>query len=215
VLNRDAEDTEQWSVEASIYSAREGSFSAVGKLLDFYRGYLLSVANGELSSDLAQKVAPSDLVQETCFQAARGFLRFEGKTDGELKAWLRQILVNNVRDAERRFRHADKRDCSREVPLDGSANSSGLVGELVTPDPTPSSQIAHDEIKAILASEIETLSQEQRTVIKLRSFEGLGFEEVGQAIGKSAEATRKIWVRTIDELADRMPRDESGERQER
>jgi RNA polymerase sigma-70 factor (ECF subfamily) len=212
VLNRDSEDAAEWSVEASICSARAGSFSAVGKLLDFYRGFLLSVANGELSAELAQKVAPSDLVQETCFQAARGFLRFEGKTEGELKAWLRQILLNNVRDAERRFRRADKRDCSREVPIDTHGHGSEWLTQLATTDATPSNQVAQAEIKAILATEIRTLSQEQRAVVQLRSFEGLSFEEVGQAIGKSADAARKIWARTIDELADRMPRDESGER---
>ncbi len=83
--NHEAEEADDWSVEASICSARDGSFSAVGKLLDYYRGYLLTIANGELSSDLVQKVAPSDLVQETCYQATRRFPQFQGKTDGELK----------------------------------------------------------------------------------------------------------------------------------
>ncbi|MBY0587155.1 sigma-70 family RNA polymerase sigma factor [bacterium] len=212
MLNHHAEHADGWSVEASICSARDGSFSAVGKLLDFYRGYLLTIANGELSSELAQKVAPSDLVQETCYQATRHFPQFEGKTDGELKAWLRQILLNNLRDAERRFRFADKRECAREIPIDANASGSGWVGQLAASDSSPSSLVANAEIKRILALEIELLSNEQRRVIQLRSLEGLGFEEVGQAIGKSADAARKIWARAIDELADRMARDESRER---
>ncbi len=72
--------------------------------------------------------------------------------------------------------------------------------------------VANAEIKRILAQEIELLSNEQRRVIQLRSLEGMSLEEVGQAIGKSADAARKIWARAIDELADRMARDESRER---
>ena len=147
--NHEAEHADDWSVEASIYSARDGSFEDIGKLLDCFRVYLLTIANGELSSDLVQKVAPSDLVQETFFQAARGFLKFEGKTDGELKAWLRQILLNNVRYAERRFRLTGKRDCTREIPIDANASDTGPVGQLATSDATPSSLVANAEIKRI------------------------------------------------------------------
>ncbi len=193
MLHPDLGSADDWSVEASIYSARDGSFSAVGKLLDYYRGYLLTIANGELSSDLVQKVAPSDLVQETCYQATRRFPQFQGKTDGELKAWLRQILLNNVRDAERRFRLTGKRDCTREIPIDANVSGSGWIGQLATPDSSPSSMVANAEIKRILAQEIELLSNEQRRVIQLRSLEGMSLEEVGQAIGKSADAARKIW----------------------
>jgi RNA polymerase sigma-70 factor (ECF subfamily) len=151
------------------------------------------------------------LVQETCFQAARGFPKFQGKTDGELKAWLRQILLNNVRDAERRFRLTGKRDCTREIPIDANASDIGPVGQLATSDATPSSLVANAEIKRILTEEIELLSNEQQKVIQFRSLEGMSFEEVGQAIGKSADAARKIWARAIDELADRMALDESGQ----
>jgi RNA polymerase sigma-70 factor (ECF subfamily) len=78
----------------SIRAARDGSESAVGQLLHHYRGYMLSLANDEISVDLVIKVAPSDLVQETCLQAARDFPCFEGATEAELRAWLRQILSN-------------------------------------------------------------------------------------------------------------------------
>jgi hypothetical protein len=61
-----------------------------------------------------------------------------------MKAWHRQILLNNARDAERRFRLADKRDCSHEVPIDANGHDSEWVTQLTT----PGSQITQAEIKA-------------------------------------------------------------------
>src|SRR5690242_11512207 len=85
-------------VERSIISARQGSFTALGQLLDHYRDYLLRVASDQLQSDLAPKLGASDIVQETFLDAARAFPNFVGGTDGELRAWLRQILLNKLRD---------------------------------------------------------------------------------------------------------------------
>lgn len=202
----------EWSVERSICSAREGSFSAVGQLLDFYRGYLLAVANEELSSDVAQKFGPSDLVQETCYQATRDFPKFEGASDPELKAWLRQILINNLRDVQKQYRQTQKRDCAREISLHVVEEGSDLIQQLTSAEPSPSHMILAEEMRRSVARAIETLSLEQRRVVELRSFEGLSFEEVGKAIGKTTEAARKIWTRCIDELAAEVARDESGER---
>ncbi len=58
-------------IDVSIVAARGGSFTALGQLLDHYRDYLLRIANTELESDLAPKVNPSDLVQDTFLQAAK------------------------------------------------------------------------------------------------------------------------------------------------
>lgn len=206
---RAPEDKAEWSVERSICSARDGSFSAVGQLLDYFREYLLGVANGELSSDLAQKVAPSDLVQETCFQATRDFPRFGGRTENELKAWLRQILIHNLRDVQRRFRQAEKRECSREIPI---RESAGRLGGVASSEPTPSEIAINAESKRAVAEALESLPREQKMVVELRSFQNRPFEEVGRTIGKSGEAARKIWARAIEELAEKVANHESRER---
>ena len=202
--------TPDWSVEQSIYSARGGSFSAVGQILDHYRGYLLAVANEELKSELVRKIAPSDLVQETSYEATRNFSKFAGGSEAELRAWLRQILIHNLRDAKKRYHDTHMRDCSREVFIHGSEDQSGIGGHLVSPQPSPSHLLMAEELQRSVTQAMGTLSDEQRRVIELRSFDSMSFAEVGRAIGKSAEAARKIWGRAIEQISGKVASDDSS-----
>ena len=107
--------------------ARAGSPEALGRLLEACRRYLLLVAERELDPALRPKGGASDLVQETFLEAQRDFAGFRGRSQPELRAWLRQILRNNLANFHRRFRDADKRRLDREVSLD---RSDGLKAQL-------------------------------------------------------------------------------------
>ncbi|MFO0946999.1 MAG: sigma-70 family RNA polymerase sigma factor [Planctomycetota bacterium] len=203
-----------WKVEESIRSARNGSFSAVGQLLDHYRDYLLGVANEELSSDLVPKVSPSDLVQETFYEASKNFPKFKGKSEPELRAWLRQIFLNNLLDVQRRFRHTEMRDASREVPLSVNGMITEPARRMVCPDLTPSDHAVASEMNFELERALGRLPEDQRKVIELRSFERRSFEDVGMVIGKSADAARKIWSRAVEQLAAEVPTNDSSIRSE-
>ena len=60
---------------------------------------ILLVADRKLPEDVRAKLAPFDILQETYVEARRAFRPFRGDSDQELLAWLRQIVLNNVRDA--------------------------------------------------------------------------------------------------------------------
>ena len=62
------------------------------------------------------------MVQETFLEAQRDFGRFRGTTDGELRAWLRQLLLHNLANFARSYRGTEKRQVEREVHL-GPAGS--------------------------------------------------------------------------------------------
>lgn len=184
----------------SISLARGGSFAVLGQLLEHYRDYLLRMANEELASELNPKVAPSDVVQETFLEAARGFPKFLGQTEGELKAWLRGVLLNNIRDARRKFLHAQKRAALLEVPLPaGSLRCASL--DLRSPQSSISAPLVRAEEELALRAAMERLSEEQRRVIELRTYQSLPFEQVGARLGRSADAVRKLWVRAVEKLA--------------
>src|SRR5262245_29710053 len=99
-----------------VDAARLGSLEALGRLLEFYRNYLLLVANRELGHSFRSKVGPSDLVQETFLEAQRDFNRFQGRTTEELRGWLRRILLHNLETAEEYY-ETDMRQVCREVSL--------------------------------------------------------------------------------------------------
>src|ERR1700689_461853 len=101
-----------------LAAARAGDDAARGRLLDLYRAYLLSIANGELESELRPKAAPSDMVQDTLMEAHGLFARFEGEEIEGFRGWLRGILLNKLSRLQERYYEAQKRELGREQSLD-------------------------------------------------------------------------------------------------
>ena len=107
-------------VEKAITAARKGNRLALGRILDFYRNYLLLTANQELDFDLQAKVAPSDVVQKTYLEACQDFGQFRGQSKSDLMGWLRGILRHNLANVRRDYRDTQKRQVSQErQPADG------------------------------------------------------------------------------------------------
>src|SRR6266852_4221634 len=129
-----------------IRRCRQGEEIAMDQLFQRYRHYLRLLAEAQLGRHLRTKCDASDLVQQTMLEAYRDFAGFQGAQEGELLAWLRQILSHNLCNEARRFA-AQQRDAAREVSLDqvhgGVDRSSLALGRcLAAEGPTPSSLAA-------------------------------------------------------------------------
>lgn len=191
--------------ERWLLAARDGSHDDLGRALEACRGYLLIMAESELGSTIRPKAGASDLVQESLLDAHRGFGQFRGRSRAEFLAWVEQILRFNLADLGRRYRGAALRSVAREELL------TGAVPETRT-DAQPD-QLVATETAARLHSAVAELPDEARTVITWRHQEGLGWEEIGSRLGKSAEAARKVWFRAVERLRKTLGADhESGER---
>lgn len=191
------------AIEGWIRAARQGSVEALGKLFEATRPYLLLIGNRSLPGDLQAKIGASDLVQETFLNARQRFHQFEGTSEEELLAWLRQVLLNKAANTARQYRGTLKRDVGREVSLGDLASTLPSDG-LADPDPTPSRQVAARENDAELELALLALPAHYREVIRLRHRENLSFEEIGRRLDRSAEATRKLWVRAIEQLKEHL-----------
>lgn len=191
---RDEED----QVQRWLQAAQNGSNSGLGQLLEACRGYMLLVANQAIDSDLRQKTAASDLVQETFFDAHRGFGQFRGTTEREFFAWLTQILINRLRNAARQYRDTQMRDVGREIPLDRDLDR--IAAELMGNDDTPSALVAALEEEQIVRECMDRLPATQREVLILRSWENQSFSEIGLKMDRSADAVRKLWTRAVERL---------------
>jgi RNA polymerase sigma-70 factor (ECF subfamily) len=183
-----------------IRQARAGSREALGRLLDGYRRYLLRIASEDVDPRLRAKGGASDLVQETFLEAQRDFGEFDGDSEPELLAWLRQRLRYRVGKFIRSYRQTAKRAAGREIPLgDGdSPSASGVVpaaGQL-----SPSDCVLAEERDRLLAEALERLPEEYRRVIDLRYRQGLSFEAIGDVLARTPNSARKLWARAIDAL---------------
>jgi RNA polymerase sigma-70 factor, ECF subfamily len=187
--------------EKMLIAARRGEQSQLGVLLDVYRGYLLSIASERLSQEVIRKVAPSDLVQETMFQAYRAFGEFRGTSEVEFLAWLKQIIFRKVIDVHRHYRDFAVRDISREIPLSflmerDESIAPGIVGPARPNEPVSPAKdgLTFDDVVA-------TLNEEEQQVIQLHGIEELSFDEVGARLGRSSKTARKLWMRAIHNLS--------------
>jgi RNA polymerase sigma-70 factor (ECF subfamily) len=191
-------------ISPQLDAARTGSLDALGRVLEIYRAYLLLVADRELDPKLQAKGGASDLVQETFLEAQRDFGRFHGTTDGELRAWLRQLLLHNVANFARRYRGTDKRRLDREVGLAGDSSAADPAAALPADTPTPSHWAMAGEQDNELRRALELLPENYRRVLQLRYQEELSFDEIARRMARSAGAVRKLWLRAVERLRQEL-----------
>src|SRR5207244_6668558 len=90
-------------LEHLLQEARAGDVAVLGQLLEAYRRYLALLARVQIGQRLQGKVDELDLVQETFLEAHRHFDRFQGTSEAQLVAWLRQIVAANLANLLRRY----------------------------------------------------------------------------------------------------------------
>jgi RNA polymerase sigma-70 factor (ECF subfamily) len=188
-----------------LADARRGDREAVGNLLALYRNYLHLLARTQIDLHLQGRADPSDVVQETMLEAFRDFAQFRGRTEAELLAWLRRMLIHNLGRLVETHLRAQKRNARREVSLqrrlDELATSSARVdAALVSQGTSVSIRAEQRERAALLADQLARLKPEYREVIVLRNLEGLSFEEVARRMRRTSGAVRMLWLRALDHL---------------
>lgn len=189
-------------VDSLLAQARGGEDQHIGRLLQLYRNYLTILATAQLDARLRRRMSPSDLVQETMLGAYRDFRKFRGETEGELIAWLRQILIHCLHHAYEMHFQAGRRDIRREISLDEVDRSSnrlaGIEQALATQGESPSAPVRDRERAVAIADKLAKLRPDYRDVIVLRNLRGLSFEEIAQRMNRKAGAVRMLWLRAME-----------------
>jgi RNA polymerase sigma-70 factor (ECF subfamily) len=189
--------------------AQQGSSSCLGQLLLLYTNYLKLLVTAQLDSRLRARVSPSDIVQDTFFEAHRDFNQFRGQTTAEFVAWLRRIVVNNLLRVVEQHVLAEKRDVRREVSIEEigrrlEQSTMRLETFLVQASESPSGHAVRNEDEILLANALAELPDDYREILVLRHIEGLPFEEVAKRMDRSAGAVRMLWLRALKKLRETM-----------
>lgn len=191
--------------ETLLVRAKAGEAKALGTLLEWYVKYLTILASTQLDGRLRRRVSPSDIVQETMMAAHRDFSAFRGQSQGELLAWLRQILIHSIHRTIARHIKAEKRDVRRDISIDQVSNrleesACTLAGRLPAVTDSPSAAMHRKEDAIEFADRLSDLPENYRDVIVMRVLQNLSFEEIAKQIGKSNGAVRMLWLRALDSL---------------
>ena len=174
--------------------------------LDRFHNYLRLLAETSIGRMLCGKVDAADIVQETILRACERFAQFQGSTEAELAAWLRQILTTTCSDIWRHYVLAESRQITRERSLDAILDQSSLaLGNLLAASGTTPSQAAQRrDLGVVLADALADLTDEHRQVVILRSLRECPWDEVAHQMQRSVGAARMLWVRALKELRPRI-----------
>ena len=180
---------------ALLVQAKAGSDDDRAALLETFRSYLKTIAQATIGTAPKTQMSTSDLVQSAIIDAFRSFDQCRAATHAEFKAWIRQILVNDIMNRIRYLRRS-KRDVRIEKPLSNQA--------LIADELSPQDAIAQAEDEKQLTMAIEQLSPDKQQLIVLRHRDKLTFTEIGKQLNRTPDAARMMWNRAIDELAKIM-----------
>lgn len=177
-----------------IDRARAGDQEAVERLFARHVRPLQRWASGRLPRWARDVSDTDDLVQETLLQTFKRIGHFEPRGSGALLAYLRQAILNRVREELRR--KGRRPDGTRLSDLD-------LESKLSSPLEQAIGQEALDRYDRAL----QRLRPEEQNAVIGRVELGYTYEELAEALDKpSAEAARKAAQRALVRLAEEMER---------
>jgi RNA polymerase sigma-70 factor (ECF subfamily) len=174
-----------------LHRARGGDRSALDVLFARYAAPLRRWASGRLPRWARDAVDTQDLVQDTLLQTFQRIDAFEPRGEGALQAYLRQALMNRIRDALRRH--------SRRGTPD--ALGSGIVDDA----PSPIEEAIGRQMAERYERALARLRAEDREAIIGRVELRCTYEQLAAALGKpSADAARKAAQQALVRLATEM-----------
>jgi RNA polymerase sigma factor (sigma-70 family) len=169
--------------------ARLGDHAALESLGARYSKLLGQWAHGRLPRQARDSVDTDDLVQVTLIKAFRHLEDFEPRREGAFLAYVRRILLNQIRD---HIRHARRRPVHEDVRDDLEDDAAR----------SPLEEIIGHENVARYELALGVLSDRQREAVILRVELGLRYREVAEALGApSVNAARMIVARALVHLA--------------
>jgi RNA polymerase sigma-70 factor, ECF subfamily len=168
--------------------AREGDQRALEEVFARAIPLLRRWASGRLPHWARHMVDTDDLVQETVISTLKRIDVFEYRVDSALQAYLRQAVMNRIRNEIRRAtRHAAPESLDSGAPDAGLSPLEELIGKQELE--------AYDEAMA-------ALEPHEREAIVGRVELGLSYTELASAMGRpSADAARMAVGRALLKLA--------------
>ena len=176
-----------------VQRAKTGDREALDRLFTRSIPVLRRWASGRLPRWTRDLMDTDDLVQETVVRAVSRIGSFEPRHEGSLQAYLRQAVMNRIRDEVRRTMRAP---APAEFPEDTPNSSASPLEEAI-------GRQAVERYEAALAR----LRPDDREAIVARVEMDGTYEQVAQALGKpSPDAARMAVSRALLRLAQEMSR---------
>lgn len=189
----DASGTPPDSTTTLLERARAGDRAAIDALFARCVPILVRWARGRLPRWARDLADTQDVVQEAVLQTFKHLETFDARGEGALQAYLRQAVMNRIRD---HIRRVGRRPVATELDSHQEDDS-----------PSPLEQAIGGEALRRYEAALARLSDADRELIVASVELGYTFEQLAEATGRaSADAARKAARRAIVKLAEEMER---------
>ena len=174
-----------------LQRARAGDQRALALLYDRYAHRLQRWASGRLPAHARDGLDTQDLVQEAFVASLRHIETFRPRWKGAFHGYLRQSILNKIRD---QLRRADARD-----------RALVEVGDLLADPPSPLAELIGREALGRYEQALASLEESDRELVVARIEMDCTYVEIADLAGKpSADAARMAVRRALLRLADVM-----------
>lgn len=171
--------------------AKDGHAPSREQLMARYLPRLRRWAAGRLPMRARSLLDTADLVQETLIAVLEGLDRIEVRGPGGFQAYVRQAVLNRIRD---QVRWAARRPGPGDVPE-----------TLDDPSPSPLENAIGSDVLARYEAGLAGLTDAERELLHLRLELDFDYEEIAGMTGKpSRDAARVAIQRALARLAERM-----------
>ena len=167
------------------------------------RQRLSALAEKRLNPILLKRMNAEDVLSETYANAAKRLDYFAAQGDVPIYYKLRTILLQTLADIERRHLMAQGRDAYKELSVESgefrvdgcqdNADGEVRIGELPADITSPVSRVDRDERHAILRRALAAMPENDRAILVMRHFDGMGNAECAAALGLTEKAASTFW----------------------
>lgn len=165
-----------------------GDADAYARIVERYQKRIYRVALAIVRND----IEADGVTQDTFVQAYLNLSRFEGRS--ELETWLTRIAINRSRDALR----------ARRWRSFGSDDSGENLPEPVDERPDAEREASSREMLRAIEKAAALLSEKQRTIFRLRHYEGLPLETIAGLMGLQPATVRVHLFRAVHKIRKQL-----------
>ena len=182
---------------------QKGDQAAATQLFQRYAGRLIALARGQLSSRLANRVDPEDVVQSVYrsffIDSRKG--RYQLEHGGELWQLLVTMTLHKLLNQANRL-DTQKRALDRERGFGSEDSLHGIGAGVWARGPSPVEAVAlTDQLERVLRG----LDPHQRRIVEMR-LQGYNLDEIAQEVASSLSTVRRV----LDHLKKQLEQDASA-----
>ena len=171
------------------------------------RQRLSALTEKRLNPVLLKRMNVEDVLSETYANVAKRLGYFAAHDDVPVYYKLRTILLQTLADIERRNLKAQGRDAYREVQeATTEAGEPGVpaIGDMPADITSPVSRVDRDERHAILRNALAAMPENDRAILVMRHFDGMGNAECAAVLGIDQKVASMRYVRALERLQQKL-----------